>query len=136
MATEKFGSLDDFIEQLVSSSPREPNSTQLEIDHEDYENCFQVLVEVFTKSMKYLFSDSNGRVNLDELTEDDYQLISKYFNSFGYKVYIDKIVDGDTTSYGTTENKPINEHELKAQCLKINTQNGMFVIYFDILLPN
>ena len=136
MATEKYGSLDDFIDQLVSSPPQNPHSFQLEIDHEDYEGSFQVLVEIFTKSMKYLFSDAFGKVNLDELTEAEYQKISDYFNSFGYRVFLEKIVDTETTEYGATEKKPINEHELKAQCLKIKTDEALFVIYFDILLPN
>jgi len=131
------GSLDDFIDNLVSSPPKDANSIQLEIHHDDYENAFKVLVEIFTKSMKYIYGDAKGVVNLDILTQQDLDFISKYFNSFGYKLFVEKVEGtGDKTSYGATENKPVKEQELKAQCLRIQTKENLYVIYFDILLPN
>lgn len=134
---EQEGSLDDFIDNLVSSPPKDANSIQLQIEHDDYENAFKVLVEIFTKSMKYIFGNASGVVDLDSLEENDMDLISKYFNSFGYKIFVEKVEGtANKTSYGATENKPVKDGELKAQCLKIQTKDNLYVIYFDILLPN
>ena len=131
------GSLDDFIDNLVSSPPKDANSIRLEIEHEDYVNAFKVLVEIFTKSMKYVYGDARGVVDLDSLVEGDLDLMSKYFNSFGYILNIEKVEGtGNKTSYGATENKPVKDGELKAQCLKIQTKDNLYVVYFDILMPN
>ena len=66
---EKNGSIDDFIESLVSSPPQSPKSLRLEIETDDFENTFQILVEIFTKSMKYLYGDPSGRVDLDKMNQ-------------------------------------------------------------------
>jgi hypothetical protein len=133
---EKNGSIDDFIETLISSPPQSPKSLHLEINIDDFENTFQVLVEVFTKSMKYLYGDSRGRVDLDKMSQTVLETMSKYYQSFGYNIYVDKIEGANITSYGATEKTPVNENDLKAQCLKIQTKENMYVIYFDRLIEN
>jgi len=133
---EKDGSIDDFIENLVSSPPQSPKSLNLQINTEDFENMFQVLVEIFTKSMKFLYGDSRGRVDLDKMNQTDLDTMSKYFNSFGYNIYVDRIEGANITSYGATEKNPVNENDLKAHCLKIQTKENMYVIYFDNLQEN
>ena len=134
------GTLDDFIDRLVSAPPQNPNSIKLELLEEETDNAtvFNVLIEIFSKSMKYIYGDSSGRVDLDLLGEEELLKMSKYFNSFGFNIYVEKFEGGNNrnkTSFGTTEEKPIKEHELKAHCLKFQTPNNLFVIYFDALNP-
>ena len=100
---EKNGSIDDFIETLISSPPQSPKSLRLEITIDDFENTFQVLVEIFTKSMKYLYGDSRGRVDLDKMSQTVIDTMSQYYRSFGYNIYVDKIEGANITSYGATE---------------------------------
>jgi hypothetical protein len=133
---EKNGSIDDFIENLISSPPQSPKSLHLEINIDDYENNFQVLVEIFTKSMKFLYGDSRGRVDLDKMNQTVLDTMSAYYQSFGYHIYVDKIEGANITSYGATEKNPVNENELKAHCLKIQTKENMYVIYFDKIAEN
>ena len=133
---EKDVSIDDFIENLISSPPQSPKSLHLEIKTDDYENMFQVLVEVFTKSMKYLYGDSRGRVDLDKMSQTVLDTMSAYYQSFGYHIYVDKIEGANITSYGATEKNPVNENDLKAHCLKIQTKDNMYVIYFDRMAEN
>jgi hypothetical protein len=133
---EKDVSIDDFIENLISSPPQSPKSLHLEIKTDDYENMFQVLVEVFTKSMKYLYGDSRGRVDLDKMSQTVLDTMSAYYQSFGYHIYVDKIEGANITSYGATEKNPVNENDLKAHCLKIQTKDNMYVIYFDRMVEN
>lgn len=129
----KEGSLDEFIISLVSNTPQIANSIRLDIETDNFENLFKILIEIFTKSMKYIYGDNEGKVSLDELGINDLELMSKYFESFGYKLFVEKIEGNNKTSYGATENKPVNDAELKAQCLRIQTQNNLYVIYFDFL---
>jgi hypothetical protein len=133
---EKNGSIDDFIETLISSPPQSPKSLHLEITIDDFENTFQVLVEIFTKSMKYLYGDSKGRVDLDKMSQTVIDTMSQYYRSFGYNIYVDKIEGANITSYGATEKTPVNENDLKAHCLKIQTKDNMYVIYFDEMIEN
>lgn len=135
--SNKEGSLDDFIDTLVSAPPQNPNSISLDIDTDNYENLFKVLIEIFTKSMKYVYGDNMGRVNLDELGQSDLDLMSKYFGSFGFKLFVERVEgNNNKTSYGATENQPVKDSELKAQCLRIQTNNNLYVIYFDFLRAN
>jgi hypothetical protein len=135
MSHEKEGSLDDFIDNLVSAPPQAPNTYRLINDEEEsnLDTVFNILVEIFTKVMKYVYSDRTGKVNLDNLDESAYSLMSKYFNSFGFNIYLDKIEGTNKVSFGTTEDTPIRGDELKAKCLRIKTQLYQYVIYFDIL---
>ena len=135
MSHEKEGSLDDFIDNLVSAPPQAPNTYRLLNDEEEsnLDTTFNILVEIFTKVMKYVYSDRTGKVNLDNLDESAYSLMSKYFNSFGFNIYLDKIEGTNKVSFGTTEDTPIRGDELKAKCLRIKTQLYQYVIYFDIL---
>jgi len=133
---EKNGSIDDFIESLVSSPPQSPKSLRLEIETDDFENTFQILVEIFTKSMKILYGDPRGRVDLEKMNQSDLDKMSQYFQSFGFNIYVDKIEGANITSYGATEKTPVNENDLKAQCLKIQTKENMYVIYFDRMTEN
>ena len=135
MSHEKEGSLDDFIDNLVSAPPQAPNTYRLLNDEEEsnLDTIFNILVEIFTKVMKYVYSDRTGKVNLDNLDESAYSLMSKYFNSFGFNIYLDKIEGTNKVSFGTTEDTPIRGDELKAKCLRIKTQLYQYVIYFDIL---
>lgn len=135
MSNEKEGSLDDFIDNLVSAPPQAPSTYRLINDEEEsnLDTVFNILVEIFTKVMKYVYSDRTGKVNLDNLDESAYSLMSKYFNSFGFNIYLDKIEGTNKVSFGTTEDTPIRGDELKAKCLRIKTQLYQYVIYFDIL---
>ena len=130
---EKEGSLDDFIDNLVSAPPQAPSTYRLINEESNLDTVFNILVEIFTKVMKYVYSDQTGKVNLDSLDESAYSLMSKYFNSFGFNIYLDKIEGTNKVSFGTTEDTPIRGDELKAKCLRIKTQLYQYVIYFDIL---
>jgi len=134
---EKEGSLDDFILSLVSGPPQPEKSIHLELVSEDGDinSTFKILIEIFTKMMKYIYGDSRGRVNLDMLGEQEVLNISKYFASFGFQFFVDKFEGNNRkkTSFDTTEEKPIRDGELKAECLKIQTAENLYVIYFDFL---
>jgi len=132
---EKEGSLDDFIHNLISYPPQKERSIHLELISDDFEasDNFKVLIEIFTKMMKGLYGDERGRVNLDVMGPEEVATITKYFASFGFQFFVDKFEGNNKnkTSFGTTEERPIKDGELKAECLKIQTQQALYVIFFD-----
>ena len=134
---EKEGTLDDFILNLIKYPPQGPKTIHLELIDDEFEasDTFKVLIEIFTKIMKGIYGDSRGRVNLDILGEEEVSNVSKYFASFGFQFFVDKFEGNNKnkTSFGTTEDRPIKDGELKAECLKIQTASNLYVIYFDFL---
>jgi len=135
--TEKEGTLDDFIDSLVSAKPQPSKSIKLEvIDTEtDTEMVAKILVEIFSKMMKYLFGDRNGVVDLDAMGQEETELVSKYFQSFGFEFFVEKRegYHRNKTSFGDTETRPISSNDLRAQCLKIQTKNNFYLFYWDVL---
>jgi len=127
---EKEGCLDDFIDSLVSARPQEPRSIQLEIMTEEgnTENAFKILVEIFTKVMRYLYGDSNNVVNLDELEKEDFERVEQYFASFGYSLFVDKVTEEEIISASQ-----IKDGDLRGHCLNIKTANSKYTVYFDQL---
>ena len=131
------GTLDDFIDRLVSSPPGNPKSIQLELlaEESDIPTAFNILIEIFSKTMRYLYGDRNGRVELDDMGPEELDKMSKYFGSFGFQLFVERVEgkNGNISSYGGTEDRPIRDNELKAHVLKIKSANYLYLIYFDEL---
>jgi len=118
---------------IFSKPPSESNSIHLDFSDFklDPEALFKELLTMFTEGMKILYGDTNGRVNLTKLTEDDFFRVNQYFNSFGYKVsYSIKPI-------GYFEPAFINEKkELKDHFLRLRTDNCIYIVSFDFYICN
>ena len=91
---EEEGSLDDIIVYMFDSEPKVKDSIQLECpDIPDNKNThlhiFEQLLMIYVSGLKHLWSDSEGKVDLTELTEDNICLMKRYFESISYVVNID-----------------------------------------------
>lgn len=111
---------------IFSNPPKEPNSIHLDFTDFGLEELFQQLLMMFTEGMKMFYGDNNGKVDLTRLSENDFSKIQKYFQSFGFDV-----------SYKI---KPLNyfepsslntKKELKDHCLRLRTQNCIYIVSFD-----
>ena len=103
---------DDFIKFLFSKQPQEKNSIKLELGIPEKNkhiglHIFEQLIQVFVDGLRYLYGD-NGKVNIQDLTEDNIELMKKYYLSIGYKLVFETF---DKTNY---EPKPnvFMEHNL------------------------
>ena len=52
-------------------------------------HIFQELLMIFNSGMKYLFSNGTGKLNIDEITDDNIKTINEYFMSIGFVIIID-----------------------------------------------
>jgi len=120
---------------IVSQPPKESNSIQLDFSDVDHDisskELFETLLMMFTEAMKILHGDSNGRVNLGNVTHEDFNKINEYFHSFGFNV-----------NYNI---RPLNEieqpdykekKELKDHYMRLRSNNIMYVISFDFYIAN
>jgi hypothetical protein len=85
---------DDFINYMFGSEPKPKDSIQLECpDIPDNKNThlhiFEQLLMIYVGGLKYLWQDSDGKVDLTKLTEDNISLMKRYFMSINYIVNID-----------------------------------------------
>lgn len=124
---------------IFSSSPKDAHSIQLDFPPETtLVESFQTLLEIFTEGMKILHGDSNGKVNLCGLTEDDFMEFKKYFHSFGYeclyKIFdyqeaLNDNVDFEAMKYTNKKITPYTRLEELLFPLRIDTR--VYVIYFS-----
>lgn len=85
---------DDFIKYMFDTEPKPKDSIQLECpdipdDKHTHLHIFEQLLMIYVSGLKYLWGDSEGKVDLTKLTEDNICLMKRYFESINYIVNID-----------------------------------------------
>ena len=89
------GDGDDFTIFLFSHPVKEPNTIKLELAPPEKGvhiglHIFQELLQIFTDGIKYFFSDkNNGKVDINNLTLENIDLMKHYFLSIGFQLLID-----------------------------------------------
>ena len=89
----KEGDHSEFIDYLFSSEPKPKDSIQLELPNDDetkniYHHIFEQLLMIFVDGLKYFFGNSEGKVSIDQLSEEDITKLNLYFQSMNYKINI------------------------------------------------
>jgi len=85
----KEGDHSNFIRFLYSSEPKEKGSIQLELPCSEEEkshslHIFEQLLMIFVDGLKYFHGDENQKVNVEKLSESDFEKISLYFKSISF----------------------------------------------------
>jgi hypothetical protein len=128
-------------QQVFSNDPLDPNSIPFEINvveetssgdtissQTNYRDVFEILLQFFHNGLKVRYGDINGKVDLSQLTEEDFMLIKQYFHSIGFDVDVDIqpipipksfIIDGHT----------LGEYKF---CLKVGN-DLVYIVRFDFL---
>ena len=89
------GDGDDFTIFLFSHPVKEPNTIKLELAPPEKGihiglHIFQELLQIFVDGLKYFFSDKDeGKVDINSLTEENIDLMKRYFLSIGFQLIID-----------------------------------------------
>mgnify|MGYP001239358405 CR=1 FL=1 len=95
MTTEyKEGDHESFIQYLYSSEPKIIGSIQLESPPLDLGkniglHTFEQLLMIFVDGLKYFYGDSNNKVNLDDLSFENFEKINQYFRSMNYEIQLE-----------------------------------------------
>ena len=88
------GNHDEFIKYLYSSNPKEKGTIKLELPLEEENkninlHVFEQLLMIFVDGLKFFYGDSNGKVTISELTQEDIEKVNNYFISMNYKVNLE-----------------------------------------------
>ena len=120
---------------IFSKPPKDPNSIQLDFSNMEHDlsskELFETLLMMFTEGMKMLYGDSNGKVNLGNVTYNNFNKINEYFHSFGFNV------DYNIRPLNTIEQPDYSEKkELKDHYMRLRSNNMMYIISFDFYIAN
>lgn len=128
---QESGDIMDFIYLVFEKGPKGANSLRLTLDYshltseeEIDEFTFKQLLNIFIAGCKLRYGEV---VLLEEMKGERLQIMNLYFNSFGYKLFVDEIEEG--IQFMTRGEKV----ELKDYFLKINRNRKNYYIYFDDL---
>ena len=92
------GDGDDFTIFLFSHPVKEPNSIKLELAPPEKGvhiglHIFQELLQIFVDGLKYFYGQQSGKdegkVDINSLTEENIDLMKRYFLSIGFKLILD-----------------------------------------------
>mgnify|MGYP001295451193 CR=1 FL=1 len=94
MTQYKQGDHEEFIQFLFSNEPLNQNSILLESPLDDpnkniHLHIFEQLLMIFVDGLKFFYGDSNGKVTLSELKQEDFEKVNQYFLSMNYKVNLE-----------------------------------------------
>ena len=98
------GDGDDFTVFLFSHPVKEPNTIKLELAQPEKGvhiglHIFQELLQIFVDGLKYFFSDKDdGKVDINSLTEENIDLMKRYFLSIGFQLILDVFTPDDYIS--------------------------------------
>ena len=87
----KSGDHDSFIKYVFGDEPKSKNSIKLELEPPNPGNnlnkhVFEQLLQIFTDGMKYLYGNSDGKVNVSKLEINSIIKMKDYFDSFGIEL--------------------------------------------------
>ena len=79
--------LDELVIKIFNDEPSPPNSIFINFERDNIKELFEDLISIFNTGCKILFGNSNGQVSLENLDEEDFIYLNRYFNSIGFNVY-------------------------------------------------
>ena len=121
-------------QKIYESEPKEPKSIQIEFSENEIKRdvdinkqIFDMLLEIFHDGMKKYYS-KNDIVNLDELTDSNFEKIREYFWSVGFDVFYTLKIDNKIVHKNDSKNK---KSDLKDYYINLKKENRIYQIYFD-----
>lgn len=155
--------IDEMIVEIFTSDPKGVNTIQLQTDGLELKDLFSMMLEIFTKGMKILFGNNEGRVDLESLTIEQFMEVKQRFRSFGIEIFyqikpycspgditdvFDEEIDEDNLpDLGKAEEDNVNsrnldtlpesaEDKLSDYFYTIHCSNADYKIWFDFVQIN
>lgn len=88
-----------FLLDLFDNEPKNKNSILVNLDASDIVELFERLLSIFHNGSKILYGDEFGKVDLLKMSFEDFELINKYFNSFGIELHFKKFEELQISKY-------------------------------------
>ena len=111
----------------------------IQFDVDNIKELFEFLLQLFEMLCKYFFGDSNNKVNLEALTDEDFAKINKYFNAIGFICKFDILpANANNINYAYTNRYDrlvgvTNIENLDKLLFGILCKDKIYIIQFSIL---
>tara|TARA_B110001454_G_C12660623_1_gene409347 strand:- start:707 stop:1093 length:387 start_codon:yes stop_codon:yes gene_type:complete len=120
--------------KIYEEDPKEPKSIQIQFSEDEIKRnedinskIFRMLLEIFHDGMKKFYSKDNV-VNLDELNDDNFLKIRKYFWSIGFEVFYQLTINKELVHKNDSKDK---KSDLKDYYVNLTKNESVYQIYFD-----
>jgi hypothetical protein len=120
--------------KIYEEDPKEPKSIQIQFSEDEIKRnedinskIFRMLLEIFHDGMKKFYSKDN-MVNLDELNDDNFLKIRKYFWSIGFEVFYQLTINKELVHKNDSKDK---KSDLKDYYVNLTKNESVYQIYFD-----
>ena len=77
---------EDFVKELYSNSPKDPNTVIIDLDTSNINNLFEKLITLFKDGLVYFYGNKEKKIDLNMLDDKKILKINRYFNSFSINV--------------------------------------------------
>jgi hypothetical protein len=130
--------LEELVISIFSEPPGEPRSRTIAFDTSDLRQLFESLLIIFTNGMKFLYGNSSGVVELENLGEESINLVQQYYESMGYRFFFDIYDDSNENREKTQEMKYSNltltsQSRLKDLFFPLLSRGRIYLINFDYI---
>ena len=125
--------IDEFVRRLLSEEPKGLNKIDMSVnvDGNNVDELFKFFIDLFTRIMKSLYGDSNGRVNLGGLSKEDIMYVRDYFKSFGVGLNVVVMVGGEEV-YKYVESEMIeSDDDLSSRYMDLRSEGRVYRVYFS-----
>ena len=127
--------LEALTKKIFSTEPQKKFSIQIKFDTSNIKELFESLLMIVTQGMKQLFGDSQGKVNLIQISTEEFKYFNQYLHSFGMEMLVEIETYQFSKSYEQMKyhNYPVTpKTELSELKFPILQDNGsVFIISFD-----
>ena len=130
--------LEELIISIFSEPPGEPRTRTIAFDTNNLKQLFESLLIIFTNGMKLLFGNSQGVVELENLSEENINLVQSYYESMGFRFYFDIYDDSNENREKTQDMKYTNlivtsQSRLKDFYFPLLSRGRIYLINFDYI---
>ena len=120
---------------FCESSPPLPKSFQLVFEEWPLPHVFESLLQFFTEGMKILYGNSEGKVELSTLSENDFTKVAQYHHAIGMnphlQVYEDTVTDYERMMKEHFMNNDLTK--LEDYRFRLKSGSSIYVLYFSFL---
>lgn len=126
---------DDLAIEIFNKAPRNTKELSISFDIYNFRELYEILLDFFVTGLKIKFGTSDNKVNIQLLSQEDFDLMNKYMNSFGIQAHFEifPLIEFHSTYPNFIKYEDMNSNNLIYYKYNFNVDNIIYIIYFSFL---
>ena len=128
-------SFEDMAIELFNKSPRNINEITIEFGAYTLIELYEILLDFFVTGLKIKYGTIDNKVNIHELSQENFDLMNRYMKSFGIEAHFEiySIYEFQDTYPSFIPYNQMNSKDLIDYKYYFNVDNIIYMIYFSFL---